>query len=193
MAWGTWDNMGFKHGATFEKQVQRHNKPENIVQTSTLHKHKLIVNKSTSEWTFQKCMQTVPSIQITVLWVMTPCSFVSKNQHFEGTCYVHVEGWWTHFLKTEAACSFEMWVLTYKTTLWQNLRTTIFSIHILEAWKIIIPWFPYFVALQIPLYFSYILFTAMFCNCELSFFYIHFVTISASVDRSPSCLWHTNL
>jgi hypothetical protein len=83
LAWGKWDNMGYKHKATFEEQTQRDSGiPLLKLQLYTTDtKSKDTISKNS----FQQCMQTVHLCQIVVSWVLTPYGFVGKNRRFGGT------------------------------------------------------------------------------------------------------------
>jgi hypothetical protein len=80
LAWGKWDNVGYKHKATFEEQTQTgcwiSLLKLQLYTTGT--KSKDISSKNS----FQHCMQTVPLCQMVVSWVLTPYNFVSKKPTF---------------------------------------------------------------------------------------------------------------
>ena len=85
LAWRKWDNMEYKHKATFEEQTQRDCWiPLLKLQLYTTDtKGKDIISKNS----FWQCMQTVPLCQIIVSWVL-----LSKNRHFGGTYCLHLQG-----------------------------------------------------------------------------------------------------
>jgi len=116
LTWGKWDNMGYKHKATFEEQTQRNCWiPLLILQLYTTDtKGKYIISKNSS----QQGMQTVPLCQIVISWVLTPYSFLSKKPTFWRNVLPpssRVMGSMLSALKTEAVCSLITSMFTHNT------------------------------------------------------------------------------